>query len=257
MSTHTNGWYPLLVPSEVWGSCSEVQITLRQGFKQPGRPLVRLPSRLFYISDHSSGLRFLVDTGAEVSVIPPSRTERIIHRQENLSLQAVNNSAIATYGTRSLTLDLSLRHTFRWLFIIVDVRQPILSADFICNFRLLVDVRHKRLADTVTQLKVKGIASHTPSPSPSLRPSQPENDFSALLSEFLAVTQACSSECPVKHDVTHHWSTRCSTHSPTGSRTTSNRSSRLCAHSSSFVEQPVITTPHGPQEDSWGLVTLW
>ena len=34
-------------------------------------------SRLFFISDRSSGLRFLVDTGAEVSVIPPSRTDRL------------------------------------------------------------------------------------------------------------------------------------------------------------------------------------
>ena len=29
-------------------------------------------SRLFFIKDHSSGLSFLVDTGAEVSVLPPS-----------------------------------------------------------------------------------------------------------------------------------------------------------------------------------------
>ena len=28
-----------------------------------------LPSRLFYVNDRSTGLRFLVDTGAEVSVV--------------------------------------------------------------------------------------------------------------------------------------------------------------------------------------------
>ncbi len=66
-----------------------------------------------------------------------------------------------TYGTRSLTLDLGLRRTFRWVFIIANVKKPILGADFIHNFGLLVDVRHNRLSDTVTQLKVQGIVSHT------------------------------------------------------------------------------------------------
>ena len=46
------------------------------------------PSRLFFVCDRSTGLRFLVDTGAEVSVVPPSRTDRN-NRQENFSLQAV------------------------------------------------------------------------------------------------------------------------------------------------------------------------
>ena len=34
-----------------------------------------LPSCLFYIMDKSIGHRFLVDTGAEVSVLPPSHSE--------------------------------------------------------------------------------------------------------------------------------------------------------------------------------------
>jgi len=53
-------------------------------------------SRLFYVTDHSTGLHFLVDTGAEVSVIPSSSTD-CKHRQDSFSLQAVNNMPIATY----------------------------------------------------------------------------------------------------------------------------------------------------------------
>ena len=64
------------------------------------------PSCLFFVCDCSTGLRFLVDTGAEVSVVPPSRTDWN-HRQENFSLQAVNNTIIVTYGIHSLSLDLS------------------------------------------------------------------------------------------------------------------------------------------------------
>ena len=48
---------------------------------------------------------------------------------------------IATYGIRSLSLDLGLHCIFRWVFIIADVKQPILGADFLRNFGLLVDVR--------------------------------------------------------------------------------------------------------------------
>ena len=64
-------------------------------------------SHLFYITDRSNGLRFLIDTGAEVSVIPPSATDRN-HRQGSLTLQAVNNSPIATYGDRLLTVNIGL-----------------------------------------------------------------------------------------------------------------------------------------------------
>ena len=54
---------------------------------------------LFYITDSANDLHFLVDTGAEVSVVPPSQTDRK-RQASNLSLQAVNNTAITTYGNR-------------------------------------------------------------------------------------------------------------------------------------------------------------
>ena len=106
-------------------------------------------------------------TCAEVSAFPPSRSERT-HRQEHFSLQAVNNTPIAMYDTRSLNL--GLRCTFCWVFILADVKQPILGADFLRNFGLLVDVRHNRLSDAHTQLRVQGIVSQDPSPRPTLSP---------------------------------------------------------------------------------------
>ena len=48
-------------------------------------------SRLFYIIDKTSHLKFLIDTGAEVSVIPSTKSDR--HRRSlNLTLQAYSNS---------------------------------------------------------------------------------------------------------------------------------------------------------------------
>ena len=164
------------------------------------------PSHLFHVVDKSSGVRFLVDTGAEVSVIPPSRTERKCPQQD-FTLQAVNNTTITTYGRRSLTLDLGLRRTFRWIFIIADVQNPILGADFLRNYSLLVDVSHNRLLDSLTQLKVQGIVSQESSPSPTLPTTQPSTEFEAILSNFPDVIKPHYGNRPIKHDVTHHITT--------------------------------------------------
>ena len=164
------------------------------------------PSHLFYISDRSTNLNFLVDTGAGVSVIPPTRTDWS-NRQDGLTLQAVNNTSIPTYGKRSLSLDLRLRRTFRWVFVIVEVKTPILGADFLRRYGLIVDVGNKKLMDSLTQLQVNGIVSSEPSLSPTLLPSKPNNVFEGILQEFPKVMQPYSDNHPIKHQVTHHITT--------------------------------------------------
>ena len=162
-----------------------------------------LPSHLFFITDNNSAYRFLVDTGAEVSVLRPTRTDRK-HPQEGCNLLAVNGSSIPTYGKRSLTLNLGLRRVFRWIFIVANVQAPILGADFPHYFSLLVDIKHSHLIDTTTQLRVQGIASQTTSPSPSFLPLQPTNIFTSIIAKYPAVFQPHFNIQPVVHDVTHH-----------------------------------------------------
>ena len=159
-------------------------------------------SRLFYITDRISGTQFLVDTGADVSVIPPSPLE--CKHPQSLCLEAINHTSISTYGTRSLTLNLGLRRTFSWEFIVADVRKPILGADYLHHCSLLVDIKNHQLRDGVTQLRIQGIAAPDLSPSPSLQFREPANEFAALLLVFPSVTQPCISERPVQHNVTHH-----------------------------------------------------
>ena len=63
--------------------------------KRPGQSLVATNvsghhpsnSRLFYITDNNTSLKFLVDTGAKVSLIPPSSSERK-YPQDGFWLQA-------------------------------------------------------------------------------------------------------------------------------------------------------------------------
>ena len=70
----------------------------------------------------------------------------------NIATKGVTCSAIATYGRRSLTLNLGLKHTSRWVFIIANVKSPILGVDFLRQYSLLVDIKHSCLIDTITQL---------------------------------------------------------------------------------------------------------
>ena len=163
------------------------------------------PSRLFYVTDRNSGIQFLIDTGAQVSVIPPSPKER--HSPSALTLQAVNNTSISTYGSRSLTLNLGLRRTFRWVFVVADVTHAILGIDFLQHYSLMVDLRQRRLVDAVTSLHVQGIISALTSPSPTLLPRDTSDPFARIVSEFPAVTQPNITTKIVKHGVTHHLTT--------------------------------------------------
>ncbi|KAL1446327.1 hypothetical protein WDU94_015659 [Cyamophila willieti] len=103
-------------------------------------------------SSHSStGLRFLVDTGASISLVPPNSSERN-HRQP-LELFAANNTRISTYGQRLIHLNIGLRRSFPYVFTIAEVTSPILGADFLVEYGLTVDLRNGCLIDPLTGRK--------------------------------------------------------------------------------------------------------
>lgn len=176
------------------GKCDDRPLTAASG---PGRT----SCRLFYVSDKITGACFLVDTGAQVSVIPASCADRR-RNEQTCPLQAINNSAIPTYGQRSLTLDFGLRRTFRWIFILADVSQAVLGADFLSFFNLAVDMHAHRLIDLNTRLSINGIPCT--SSSTSLRALTPASPYAKILADFPNLTKPHTRESPVKHSVTHH-----------------------------------------------------
>ena len=121
-----------------------------------------------------------------------------MHQQDYLSLLAVNGIPIPTFGNQSLTLYLGLCRMFRWIFIISDVKKPILRADFLRAYNLLVDMRHKRLSDTLTQLNVQGITTHSSSPNPSLLPPAPKQALKLPCVSSQQLKTATSSGCNVR-----------------------------------------------------------
>ncbi|CAH8493835.1 unnamed protein product [Dicrocoelium dendriticum] len=159
-------------------------------------------SRLLYVYDSSTNLNFLVDTGAEVSVIPRSAEKRNL-LPTGLTLQAANNTKIHTYGQKMLTLNLGLRRSFPFVFLIADVQRPILGVDFLTKFGLIVDPRNRKLCDSLTSLSVSGKV--TSISSIGLRLALPaDNVFTKLLLQFPALCQSPNDFPEPKHEVTHH-----------------------------------------------------
>lgn len=186
-----------------------MRTTLRALGKRPGQALRATSasalqerrSSVFFLTDRNSDFCFLVDTGAEVSVLPASPADR--KRPNTSPLQAVNNTAIATYGNHSLTISLGLQRTLRWIFILPDVEFAILGADFLRHFGLLVDMRNRRLQDPVSQSDVKGKPSrHTPLSPTLIKPAGPLR-FTSILSEFSDLTHQRQVGSPVKHVFQH------------------------------------------------------
>ncbi|GFX32251.1 retrovirus-related Pol polyprotein from transposon opus [Trichonephila clavipes] len=101
-------------------------------------------------ANRKSGQKFLIDSGNEICVIPPSPTMNK-SPQSNFSLFAVNNTKIPVYGMVRKELNLGLRRPFIWTFIIADLSSPIIGADFLKHFNLLIDLK-KRLVDVETSL---------------------------------------------------------------------------------------------------------
>lgn len=98
------------------------------------------------ICDKSSGFRFLIDTGAAKSVLPVGLVPKKERNRGTLStLSAANGSRIKTFGVKRLSVNLGLPRVFNWNFVIADVTRPILGADFMGKFGILVDVKNKKL----------------------------------------------------------------------------------------------------------------
>ena len=124
-----------------------LQLGKRVGWALAATSVNGLPSSR--LRDAHTNTRFLIDTGSEVSVIPPTPGDRR-RSTDPRTLTAVNNSSIRTYGQRSLTLNLGLRRALPRIFIIADVQKPIIGADFLRHYELTVDMHKHKLTDTHT-----------------------------------------------------------------------------------------------------------
>jgi hypothetical protein len=159
---------------------------------------IKRTTQLLHVQDALSGRRFLVDTGANVSVFPgpAAAQDNPCHTR----LEAANGTTIRTYGTRTIPISINNRR-YEWSFVIADVTQPLLGADFLSAQGLMVDLRGQLLVDTTTYLshplnKTSGVSSRVHNVSS-------KNDFADIINEFPAILNPTFSSSTVKHGVQH------------------------------------------------------
>ena len=168
----------------------------------PGSPLL-------CVKDDFSGKCFLVDTGAQVSVIPVLPNECTTPSLQGPRLQAANGSAIESYGSSSLVISLGGRK-FRGRFIRANVQRPLLGADFLLENNLLVDLPRRRLVHANDLTTIAGSIWETEPNSPlGITTAVDDLDvYRSLLRQFPEITQANFSLSSPQHGVLHHIPTR-------------------------------------------------
>jgi len=150
------------------------------GTAADGRPMLR---RL-HVTDKNSGIKFLIDTGADISLLPRKYVSRHI-RPATIQLFAANGTLIPTYGEK-LLVNLGIRRPLKWKFCVAEVTTPIISADLLYNYNLTVNLRKSCLQDNITGLETKGwIKEVTYLPISTVNQ---ESEYHRLLAEFPKLT---------------------------------------------------------------------
>lgn len=136
--------------------------------------------------DGLSDRDFLIDTGADVSVLPLANPTYNL-RPTATQLFAANGTPIKVIGEQIVKLNLGLRREFCWPFIIADVTCPIIGADFIRHHDLLIDLRRNRIIDNTTKLETPCAANSDG--VESIRTFDSTKPFADILSEFADITR--------------------------------------------------------------------
>ena len=158
-------------------------------------------SKSLYITDKHNKCNYLIDTGAAVSVLPKSSANRTSDAA-CLLLVAANNNTINTYGTCRRVVDVGLKRDYAYAFIVADVIQPIIGADFRIHYSLLVDLKSRCLRDMRTCLAIPATLSSI-KPLSLNRVDTVQNDYTKLLGQFPELTCPTTKGEPVKHGITH------------------------------------------------------
>ena len=110
-------------------------------------PLLQINTRL-----GTTTLKFIVDTGASISIIPASRLNGVTLNPTPVSLTTANGEKMKCYGQANLEIGIpSLKRSFSWTF------------DFLNEFGLIIDCKNKTIYDLLTATK-KELILNTTSP---------------------------------------------------------------------------------------------
>ena len=121
-------------------------------------PVPTSSSPLLHVTDEFSGEVFLVDTGAEVSIVLPKRGDK--ETRVGAKLTAANGSGILTYGKRKRSIKLQCGE-FAWKFIVAKAKN-IIGADMLRRFMLVPDLHRRKLWNTNSFSIARGFLQPVP-----------------------------------------------------------------------------------------------
>ena len=152
--------------------------------------------------DRRSGRTYLVDSGADVCVVPANRQDKLT-RRGTAPLIAANGSTIQTWGTQTVSLAFGGQRVFHHDFFVADVTQPILGADFFIKNHLAIDLRGRRLIDLENGSALAASVTDTPVTVAGLCTDRP-NSFFRIMQQFPDILIPRFDDSLNKHGVEHH-----------------------------------------------------
>ena len=167
-------------------------------------------NHLLYATDSNDKTQWLIDGGALWSIVPPTPQQRQ-SGPNAWKLQAANGSDIPCFGLTDRKVCIDDRE-FDFTFIIADVRQPILGADFLNRFYLAPNHRDRCLIDLNdwSEIPVGERCNSHPNRVTNINlVDQKANPFYQLLDGYPTLSTPSFTPKNVSHGVQHHIPTNC------------------------------------------------
>ena len=105
-----------------------------------------LPHSPLHIYDVATKINYLIESGTDVSAL----TNASKLSPSTFCLIAANNTKIATHGQKLVEIELNFWYSFKWEFILADVKLPIIKLDFLAHSGLLNDLKNHCFIDPLT-----------------------------------------------------------------------------------------------------------
>ena len=138
--------------------------------------------------------------------VVPRRTASGLSEERTPKSTAEGGQNIKTYGKERLKLNVRLKTEVAWEFVVADVTQPILGADFLKARKLLVDVANGALieAQQLDCVAMKLGESRQEEIAITMVESNTTDVYGKFLSQYKEVTTPVVKLAEVKHNTEHH-----------------------------------------------------
>ena len=157
-------------------------------------------AKVLYLTDRCSGIRYLIDTGAGLSVLPPEEIDKP-HKGKGKNLRAANGSEIATYGERAVEIDFGFGRTYNRVFHVADVTAPILGIDILAACKSNINVHNASVTDKCTNVSIRANSAKINNIN-CISSVLPQSSYLKLFNEFPALLSDKHIH-PPKHNIVH------------------------------------------------------